>query len=315
MKIVFLDTRTMGNVPNLKRLEALGEVVFYADTQPSQTLERTREADVVISNKVKITGETMAESPNLRLICVAATGTNNVDLPAAAEMNIAVRNVKGYSTDSVAQLTFTLLLGILNSLTYYDAYLKSGQYSQETIFTHLGRPFWELRGKRFGIVGLGEIGRQVAKIADAFGAEVVYFSASGTSQNVAHQQVELIELLTTCDVISIHAPLNDQTNGLIAYAQLQQMKPSAILLNTSRGGIVTEADLVQALDENLIAGAAMDVFTQEPIPLSHPYLHLKNPEKLLLAPHVGWSSVEARTRLMDGVFENIADWKNHPNPS
>ena len=305
MKIVFLDTRTVGDVPNLKRLEELGQVVFYPDTQPSQTPERTREAEVVISNKVKISRETMMASPNLRLICVAATGMNNVDLSAAAELNIVVKNVKGYSTDSVAQLTFTLLLAILNSPAYYDAYVKSGKYSEETIFTHLGRPFWELRGKRFGVVGLGEIGRQVAKIADAFGAEVVYFSASGTSQAVYYQRVELTELLETCDVISIHAPLNDQTNGLIGYAQLQQMKPSAILLNTSRGGIVNEADLVRALDENLIAAAAIDVFTQEPIPLTHPYLNLKNPEKLLLAPHVGWSSVEARTRLMDGVFENI----------
>ena len=305
MQIVFLDTRTVGDIPNLKRLEELGEVIFYPDTQPHQVCERVQTADVVITNKVKITRETMAACPQLRLICVAATGTNNVDLAAANAQNIAVKNVKGYSTDSVAQLTFTLLLAILNSPAYYDAYVKSGEYAQETIFTHLGRPFWELRGKRFGIVGLGEIGRQVAKIADAFGAEVVYFSASGVSQDLPYARLELADLLKTCDVISIHAPLNDQTTGLIGYAQLCQMKASVILLNTSRGGIVVEADLARALDENRLAGAGMDVFTQEPIPLLHPYLNLKQPDKLILTPHVGWSSIEARIRLMDGVWNNI----------
>lgn len=310
MKIVFLDSRTLGETPNLNQLNALGEVVFYSDTQTSQVQERISTAEVVITNKVKITHDTMATCPQLRLICVAATGTNNVDLAAAAKLGIAVKNVKGYSTDSVAQLTFTLLLAILNSPVYYDRYVKSGTYSQETIFTHLGRPFWELRGKRFGIVGLGEIGRQVAKIADAFGAKVVYFSASGVSQNVGYQRLNLPEFIKTCDIISIHAPLNNQTDGLLNYAQLCQMKPSAVLLNTSRGGIVVEADLARALNENRIAAAGIDVFTQEPIAANHPYLNLQNPDKLLLAPHVGWSSIEARIRLMDGVFENIRQFIN-----
>jgi glycerate dehydrogenase len=305
VKIIFLDARTLGEVPNLNQLSALGELTLHPDTQPDQVVERIQGAEVVISNKVKVSREAMKSTPTLKLICVAATGMNNIDLEAAAELGIQVKNVKGYSTDSVAQETFALLLALLNSTAYYDTYVKTGEYSQERIFTHLGRPYWELNGKRFGILGLGEIGRQVARIAMAFGAEVVYFSASGQTYNVIYKQLELDEFLETCDVISIHAPLNPQTENLLNYERIAQMKPTALLLNTSRGGIVNEADLVRALDDDLIAGAAIDVFTQEPIPASHPYLQLKKKEKLLLAPHIAWSSIESRTRLVHKVAENI----------
>lgn len=305
MKIVFLDARTLGDVPNLGQLDTLGETVLYPDTQPEQVTERIQGAEVVITNKVKVTREAMTNAPELKLICVAATGMNNVDLTAANELGIQVKNVKGYSTDSVAQQTFALLLALLNSTAYYDDYVKTGEYSNERIFTHLGRPYWELSGKRFGILGLGEIGRQVARIALAFGAEVVYFSASGQEYNVIYERLELDEFLQTCDVISIHAPLSSDTENLLNYARIAQMKPTALLLNTSRGGIVNEADLAKALDDDLIAGAAIDVFTQEPIPASHPYMKLQKKEKLLLAPHIAWSSIEARTRLMDKVADNI----------
>lgn len=305
MKIVFLDARTLGDVPNIGQLDTLGETVLYPDTQPEQVAERIQGAEVVITNKVKVTREAMAGTPTLKLICVAATGMNNVDLAAANELGIQVKNVKGYSTDSVAQQTFALLLALLNSTAYYDDYVKTGEYSNERIFTHLGRPYWELNGKRFGILGLGEIGRQVARIALAFGAEVVYFSASGQEYNVIYERLELDEFLQTCDVISIHAPLSPDTENLLNYARIAQMKPTALLLNTSRGGIINEADLAKALDDDLIAGAAIDVFTQEPIPASHPYMKLQKKERLLLAPHIAWSSIEARTRLMDKVAENI----------
>lgn len=311
MKIIFLDARTLGEVPNLNQLSELGELTLHPDTQPDQVIERIQGAEVVISNKVKVSREAMKSTPTLKLICVAATGMNNIDLEAAAELGIQVKNVKGYSTDSVAQETFALLLALLNSTAYYDAYVKTGEYSQERIFTHLGRPYWELNGKRFGILGLGEIGRQVARIAMAFGAEVVYFSASGQTYNVIYKQLELDEFLETCDVISVHAPLNPQTENLLNYTRIAQMKPTALLLNTSRGGIVNEADLVRALDDDLIAGAAIDVFTQEPIPASHPYLQLKKKEKLLLAPHIAWSSIESRTRLVHKVAENIRGYLQH----
>ncbi len=305
MKIVFLDARTLGDVPNIGQLDTLGETVLYPDTQPEQVTERIQGAEVVITNKVKVMREAMTNAPELKLICVAATGMNNVDLAAANELGIQVKNVKGYSTDSVAQQTFALLLALLNSTAYYDDYVKTGEYSNERIFTHLGRPYWELSGKRFGILGLGEIGRQVARIALAFGAEVVYFSASGQEYNVIYERLELDEFLQTCDVISIHAPLSPDTENLLNYARIAQMKPTALLLNTSRGGIVNEADLAKALDEELIAGAAIDVFTQEPIPASHPYMQLQKKDKLLLAPHIAWSSIEARTRLMEKVADNI----------
>ena len=305
MKIVFLDARTLGDVPNLGELNALGQTILHPDTQLEQVAERIQGAEVVITNKVKVTREAMASTPTLKLICVAATGTNNVDLTAAHELGIQVKNVKGYSTDSVAQQTFALLFALLNSTAYYDDYVKTGKYSNERIFTHLGRPYWELNGKRFGILGLGEIGRQVARIALAFGAEVVYFSASGQEYNVIYERLELDEFLKTCDVISIHAPLSAETENLLNYARISQMKPTALLLNTSRGGIVNEADLAKALDDELIAGAAIDVFTQEPISASHPYMQLQKKEKLLLAPHIAWSSIEARTRLVHKVAENI----------
>jgi lactate dehydrogenase-like 2-hydroxyacid dehydrogenase len=310
VKIVFLDARTLGEVPNLHLLADLGEVILHPDTQLDQVTERIEGAEVVISNKVKVSREAMLATPSLKLICVAATGMNNVDLVAAAELGIQVKNVKGYSTDSVAQQTFALLLALLNSTAYYDAYVKTGEYTQERIFTHLGRPFWELNGKRFGILGLGDIGRQVARIAMAFGAEVVYFSASGQTYNVIYQALDLDEFLQTCDVVSVHAPLNAHTENLLDYERIAQMKPTALLLNTSRGGIINEADLARALDNDLIAGAAIDVFTQEPIPVQHPYLHLQKNEKLLLAPHIAWSSIEARTRLVEKVAENIRGYLN-----
>ena len=305
MKIVFLDARTVGDVPNLNQLAALGDLTLHADTQHDEVTKRIEGAEVVITNKVKVTQEAMKATPTLKLICIAATGTNNVDLEAAKSLGIEVKNVKGYSTDSVAQETFALLLALLNSTAYYDAYVKSGEYSQEKIFTHLGRPFWEINGKRFGILGLGEIGRQVARIAMAFGAEVVYFSASGQEYNVIYKRLELEEFLQTCDIVSIHAPLSAATENLLDYQRLALMKPTAVLLNTSRGGIVNEADLARALDEDLIAGAAIDVFTQEPISATHPYLQLTKKDKLILAPHIAWSSIEARTRLMHRVAENI----------
>lgn len=308
MNIVFLDARTVGDIPNLPRIHDLGHLTLYPDTQTEQTLERIQNAEVVISNKVKITREMMAACPSLRLICVAATGMNNVDLEAATQYGIQVKNVKGYSTDSVAQQTFAMLLALLHSTEYYNRYIYAGEYSQERIFTHIGRPYWELRGKRFGILGLGSIGRQTAHIAQAFGAEVVYFSASGQNYDVDFQRIQSLDMfLNTCDVVAIHAPLNTYTDNLLTYPQLAKMKPSALLLNTSRGGIVNETDLVKALDHDLIAGAAIDVFMQEPISAAHPYLQIHKKEKLLLAPHIAWSSVEARIRLVEGIIQNIID--------
>jgi glycerate dehydrogenase len=305
MKLVFLDTKTMGDIPNLNLLDKFGEVTYYQTTSPEQTLERVREADIIITNKVMVDKPIIEQAKNLKLICVSATGTNNVDKAAAQERRIPVKNAVDYSTHSVAQATFSLLLHLLNKVYYFDAYVKTGGYSQTDIFTHFGRTFWEINGKRFGIIGLGNIGRQVAKIADAFGAEVVYYSASGRNKEQPYLRLELEEFLQTSDIVSIHAPLNEYTANLINYDRLRLMKKSAILLNAGRGGIIHEADLARALNEDLIAAAGIDVYEKEPIALQNPLLQVKNKDKLALTPHFAWASIEARTLLMDIVGRNI----------
>jgi glycerate dehydrogenase len=305
MRLVFLDIKTMGAIPNLNLLDQFGEVTYYQTTSPQQTLDRVREADIIITNKVVVDKSIIEQARNLKLICVSATGTNNVDKDAASERGISVKNAVGYSTNSVAQVTFSLLLHLLNQVTYFDQYVKTGKYSQNDIFTHFGRSFWEITGKRFGIIGLGNIGRQVAKIAQAFGSEVVYYSASGNNTNQPYLRLELEEFLKTSDIVSIHAPLNEHTANLINYDRLKLMKRSAVLVNAGRGGIIDEADLARALDEDLIAAAGIDVYEREPMNAENPLLKVKNKEKLALTPHIAWASVEARTSLMEIVAENI----------
>lgn len=305
MKIALLDTKTYGEDIDLSAFQQFGEVEMYKTTTPEQVRERMQSPIIVVTNKVVVDAEAIQHAKNLKLISVAATGIANVDIDAAKEANIAVTNVAGYSTESVAQHTFTLLFSLLGHTSYYDQYVKGGEYQQNDVFTHLKKPFWELKGKRFGIIGLGTIGKRVAEIATVFGCEVVYYSTSGKNDNDQYQRSELEELLRTCDVVSIHAPLTERTQDLIGFQQLQQMQPHAILLNTGRGGIVNEADLAHALDNNLLAGAGLDVFSEEPIAAGNPLLRVKKKEKLALTPHIAWTSVEARQRLIHEVVENV----------
>lgn len=314
MKIVFLDVSTIGEVPNMDEIKCLGEYAGYSFTANEQRIERLAGADVAITNKVVIDRETMTACPCLQLICVAATGMNNIDLTCAAEKGITVRNVAGYSTNSVAQITFAMILELLVRTGGYNTYIQSGAYSASPIFTHFGRPFWELAGKRFGIIGLGTIGKRVAAIAEAFGAEVCYYSTSGKNLNNPYKHLDINELLRTSDIVSIHAPLNDRTHNLIGASQLRMMKPSALLINVGRGGIVDETALAGAIDANLIAGAGLDVFTQEPLPSGHILLTVRNKDKLLLLPHIAWASIEARTVLISRIAENIKNFqKNKQN--
>jgi lactate dehydrogenase-like 2-hydroxyacid dehydrogenase len=308
MKIVFLDVKTLGNVPNLNLFDEFGQVTYYQTTLPEQVAERITGAGIVITNKVMLDQATMEKSPELKLICVSATGMNNVDLEYARQAGIQVKNVADYSTHSVAQFTFAALLHLLHNIAYFDNYVKQGDYSQNDIFTHIGAGFRELQGKRYGIIGLGHIGRQVARIAEAFGAEVVYYSASGRNTDQPYAQLSLAELMATSDVVSVHAPLNEHTANLITFRELQQMKTSALLVNVGRGGIVREADLAAALDQDLLAGAALDVFEQEPIRPDNPLLAVKNKHKLVLTPHVAWASLESRTLLLEKVGQNIRDF-------
>lgn len=304
MKIVFLDASTMGDT-SLAMIEELGELTCYATSTAEEALERVKDAEVIIINKVKVTRELIDAAPNLHLICEAATGVNNIDLDAAAEKGIPVRNVAGYSTDAVVQETFMHLLSLAGNAPYFDETVKSGAYSASPIFTDVTKPFVELAGKTMGIIGMGNIGTKVAQVAEAFGMKVVYFSTSGTSHCDKYPSLSIEDLMSESDVISIHAPLNERTNGLIGANELAYMKKSAFILNMGRGGIVDEAALADAISAERIAGAALDVFCTEPLPADSPLLHAAHPERLRFTPHTAWASVEARRRLADGIAENI----------
>jgi len=304
-KIVFLDQETIGKVDNLKLLSKLGNLEVFESTDAEQVVERCQGKEIVIVNKVQMTAAIMKELPELKLICVAATGINNIDLNYTGNNGIEVKNVAGYSTDSVAQLTFTMLLYLVNKPYYYDTYVKSGAYSRSASFTHHNQPFWELKGKRMGIIGLGTIGRQVARIAESFGMEVIFYSTTGRNNHISYKRFELDDLLKSSDVVSIHAPLNTQTRDLITYDKMKLMRPCAILMNLGRGGIINEKDLARALNENIIGAAGIDVMEQEPINADNPMLKLFDKEKILITPHMAWASKESRELLLEKIARNI----------
>jgi lactate dehydrogenase-like 2-hydroxyacid dehydrogenase len=292
-------------VDNMKLLAKQGNLEVFDNTPPDKILERCEGKEIVIVNKVKMTAEILRQLPDVKLICVAATGINNVDLNYAGDNGIEVKNVTGYSTDSVAQLTFTMLLYLVNKPYYYDNYVKSGAYSRSGNFTHHNEPFWELKGKRMGIIGLGTIGRQVARIAESFGMEVVFYSTTGRNNHISYKRFDLDDLLKSSDVVSIHAPLNNQTRNLITYEKIRLMRPCAILLNLGRGGIIDEMDLARALNDNLIGAAGIDVLDQEPINADNPLLKLYDREKILITPHMAWASKESRELLVEKISRNI----------
>ena len=304
MKIVFLDAATMGDV-SFEPISRLGEFVVYDRSTPSEAIERVADCDVLIINKVLVTPQLIDAAPSLKLICESATGVNNIDLEYAASKGIPVRNAVGYSTTSVAQATFMQILSLLGEGPYYDECVKSGRYSAMDIFTDPSVSWSELEGRTIGIIGMGNIGSRVARVAEAFGMNVCYYSTSGTGHCKEYPCLSLEDLLAVSDVVSIHAPLNERTNGLIGAAQLALMKSSAILVNMGRGGIVDEQALADAIDNGVIAGAALDVFVKEPLPAYNPLLHVRYPERLRLAPHAAWASVEARERLVAQIAANI----------
>jgi len=309
MKIVILDALTFGET-DLSSFNELGEVEVFQTTSADETLARVKDADVVVTNKVVIDAAIMDASSSLKLICVAATGMNNVDLEHAAQKEITVKNVAGYSTDSVIQHTFSMLFYMMGHSRYYDEYVKSGEWQKSPIFTNVAQPFSEVKGKKWGIIGLGEIGRGVADIAKAFGAEVVYYSTSGKNANSDYEQSTFTKLLETCDIVTIHAPLNAQTKGLIGHSELLMLKDGAVLLNLGRGGIVTESALAAIIDVKEIY-VGLDVLEKEPMTTPHPLMDIKHQERLYITPHIAWASVEARDRLIASVAENIKTHFNH----
>lgn len=306
MKIVFLDAATLGDT-SLEPIGKLGELVCWPTSTPEEAKARVGDCEVLIVNKVKVTPELLAAAPALRLVCEAATGVNNIDLDACAARNIPVRNVAGYSTDSVVQETFMHILTLMGNGPYFDRTVKSGEYSRRKIFTDLSMPFLEITGKTLGIIGMGTIGSKVAKVGEAFGMKVIYFSTSGTGHCKEYPSVPLDTLMKESDVISVHAPFNGRTAGLVGERELRLMKPTAFIVNMGRGGIVVEEALAKIIDEGAIGGAGLDVFVTEPLPADNPLLHTRHPEKLSLTPHTAWASVEARNRLVEAIARNIAE--------
>ena len=313
MKIVFLDSDTMGDV-SFAPIAEKGELILYPRSTPQQAIERVKDCEVLIVNKIIVNKELVDAAPKLRLICEATTGVNNIDIEYARSKGIPVRNAAGYSTESVAQVTFMHILNLVGHASYFDRRVKTGEYYENGIFSDMSWPFFELKGKKLGIIGMGNIGQRVARIAVAFGMEVAYYSTSGTSHCKDYPSLPLEDLLSVSDIVTIHAPLNDATRNLVTYDRLKLMKPSAYILNMGRGGIINEQDLADALSDNIIAGAATDVYVREPLEPGHPYMKFKDytdkdgrclKEKLLLTPHIAWTSDEALKALVEKIAENI----------
>ena len=308
MKIVFLDAKTIGEDIDLSSFDALGEVVKYPFSTPEEARERTKDADVIVLNKVEINERSIGEAERLKLVCVTATGTNNLDKEYLAEKGIEWRNVAGYSTESVAQHTFALLFYLLEKMHYYDEYVKTEKYVGDVTFTHFANVFHEIAGMTWGIVGLGNIGRRVAEIARCFGCNVIYYSTSGKNHNDEYQRVEFDELLSKSDIVSVHAPLDENTRNLFDKSAFDQMKESAIFINVGRGPIVVEQDLVDALNEGQLAAAGLDVLSVEPMTEQNPLRSIKDSNRLIITPHIAWASVEARTRLMKTISGQIKEF-------
>ncbi len=304
MKIVLLDAQTLGDDLDLCVLEPFGDMTVYQTTSYDETYERIKDAQIVITNKVVIDANLLELTPKLKLICIAATGMNNVDLEAARANGVVVKNVAGYSTKSVVQHTFTMALYLLEKMAYYDQTVKSGTWTASGLFTDVSQPFYEIAGKKWGIIGLGTIGQEVANVATAFGAEVSYYSTSGKNLKHGYPHKSLEFILKDSDIISIHAPLNEDTYELINEMNLSYIKEDAILLNLGRGGIIDETDLSYELDRKRFY-AGLDVLEKEPLQSTNRLNEIKHKERLLITPHIAWASIEARQKLLKGIVKNI----------
>lgn len=306
MNIVFLDADTIGKDIDLTVFEKFGNVTIYGFSTQEEMRERVIDAAILILNKMLANSYTLEKASHLKLICVTATGTNNLDKEYLQQRGIAWRNVAGYSTECVTQHTFAMLFYLLEKLPYYDNYVKSEAYINNTTFTHFNNIFHEIHGMTWGIIGLGAIGQRVAQIASLFGCRVIYYSTTGKNNQPDYTRVSFEELLAQSDIISVHAPLTEQTEGLMNRAAFQQMKQSAIFLNLGRGPIVAEQDLADALQAGELAAAGLDVLSVEPMCADHPLKSIKDSGKLLITPHIAWAGAETRRRLMDIIQDQIA---------
>lgn len=308
MKIVFLDAKTIGEDLDLSGFDRLGEVVKYGFSTEEEAAERTKDADVMIINKVPVNERSIGQAEQLKLVCVTATGTDNLDKEYLKQRGIAWRNVAGYSTETVAQHTFALLFYLLEKMNYYDTYVKSGAYADDVSFTHFSNGFHELSKKTWGIIGMGTIGKRVADIAGLFGCRVIYYSTSGKNNQPGYERVDWETLLAESDVISVHAPLTENTRNLVNADAFAKMKRSAVFINVGRGPIVVEQDLYEALEGGEIAAAGLDVLCKEPMDASNPLLKIQDSGRLVITPHIAWASIEARTRLMQIIEGQIREF-------
>ena len=307
MKIVLLERNSAGTDISVDCFRELGEVTTYANTvTPKAVAERVGDADIVVCNKSPMREETLKHCPNVKLICELATGFDNCDLAYCKSRGIQVRNVVDYSTGMVAQHTFTLALALSQKLMHYDHYVKSGAYGAQDRFSNFDLPFYELEGKTWGIVGMGNIGRQVAKLAAAFGCKIIFTSITGKSTCTDYPQVDKETLLSESDFLSLHCPLSELSRNYIDADALKKMKKTAYLINVARGPVVNNHALYEALMAGEIAGAGLDVLEKEPIQITNPLSLIQDSTKLIITPHLAWASVEARTRCVRGVYENIA---------
>ncbi len=306
MKIVVLERNSVGPDTSIDVFNNLGEVVAYPNTTTiEEVIERTKDADIVVANKSPMNEKSLAEAKNLKLVCEFATGFDNCDLKYLRSRDIPVCNVINYCTEMVAQHTFTLALALSQSLPHYDNYVKSGEYSAQSRFSNFDVPFYELAGKTWGIVGMGNIGRMVAKIATAFGCRVIFHSVTGTSKVTEYEMVDKETLLKESDYLSIHCPLSDLTRDFIDAKALKMMKNTAVLINVARGPVVNNSDLYEALINGEIKAAGLDVIEKEPLQLSNPLSKIKDSNKIIITPHLAWGSVEARQRCVDYAYDNM----------
>lgn len=306
MNIVVLERNSVGPDIPVSCFEELGDVTYYPNTVTIEEVkERVRDADVIVANKSPMREESLKDAPHVKLICEFATGYDNCDLAYCSSRGIKVVNVVNYSTAMVAQHTFTLALALSQKLAYYDNYVKSGAYSAQDRFSNFDVPFYELDGKTWGIVGMGNIGKRVARIAEAFGCKVIFHSVTGKSTCADYPQVDKDTLLKESDFLSLHCPLSDLSRNFIDKEALRKMKKSAILINVARGPVVNNEDLYEALEAGEIAAAGLDVLKKEPLERSNPLSRLKDSNQIIITPHLAWGSVEARTRCVEGVYQNI----------
>lgn len=306
MKIVILERNSVGTDVSVDCFEKLGQVTYYENTVAVEDVrERVKDADVIIANKAPMREESLKDAPHVKLICEFATGYDNCDLAYCKQRGIKVANVVDYSTAMVAQHTFALALALLEKLPYYDHYVKSGQYGAQGRFSNFDLPFYELEGKTWGIAGMGNIGKRVAKIAEAFGCKVIFHSITGRSTCTEYRQVDKDTLLADSDFLSLHCPLSDLSRNFIDREALSKMKNTAILINVARGPVVNNADLYEALQAGEIKAAGLDVVEKEPLEASNPLSLIQDSNRLIITPHLAWASVEARTRCVEGVYQNI----------